>query len=409
MTKTVRHVHDDERRARLAMRHALAPSARAESPEAVAQALVALHGTEPASIPLSCWARMDAVTRDDVDAAFHSTRTLVRQVSMRQTLFGVRRDVLPAVHGTVCRRFAARARAQLVHGVAKAGVSGSGATEGSGATAEDGVSWVQRACEAVLAELDKGEPLTAREIREGVPEAVGSYDQGAGTRWASTVQLTPKVIGLLHLEGAILRAGYEGDWRNQRPRWTTTTRWWGAPVTPLDERAGHAELVRRWLFAYGPGTDADIAWWLGTTKGAVRTALAQIGALPVSVTGSELPGWLLPDDLEPVAAPEPWVALLPLLDPTVMGWRDRGFVLGDHAPALFDSVGNAGTTILVDGRVVGVWVQDDDQRVRSHLLEPVTSAQRDAIAADTDRLTAWLDGQRVFSVYPSPAMRDALA
>lgn len=180
-------------------------------------------------------------------------------------------------------------------------------------------------------------------------------------------------------------------------------------MTPLDERAGHAELVRRWLFAYGPGTDADIAWWLGTTKGAVRTALAQIGALPVSVTGSELPGWLLPDDLEPVAAPESWVALLPLLDPTVMGWRDRGFVLGDHAPALFDSVGNAGTTILVDGRVVGVWVQDDDQRVRSHLLEPVTSAQRDAIAAETDRLTAWLDGQRVFSVYPSPTMRDALA
>jgi hypothetical protein len=34
-------------------------------------------------------------------------------------------------------------------------------------------------------------------------------------------------------------------------------------------------------------------------------------------------GWLLPDDLEPVTLNEHWVALLPVLDPTVMGWRQR--------------------------------------------------------------------------------------
>ena len=52
------------------------------------------------------------------------------------------------------------------------------------------------------------------------------------------------------------------------------------------------------------------------------------------------------------------MALLPVLDPTVMGWKERGFYLGPHGPALFDRNGNAGTTAWVDGRIVGCWVQD---------------------------------------------------
>jgi hypothetical protein len=34
-------------------------------------------------------------------------------------------------------------------------------------------------------------------------------------------------------------------------------------------------------------------------------------------------GYVLPDDLEATAEPEPWVALLPVLDATTMGWKDR--------------------------------------------------------------------------------------
>ena len=44
----MRHVTDDERRARLAVRHALAPAFHAATPEAVTRALTVLHATEPA-------------------------------------------------------------------------------------------------------------------------------------------------------------------------------------------------------------------------------------------------------------------------------------------------------------------------------------------------------------------------
>ena len=91
-------------------------------------------------------------------------------------------------------------------------------------------------------------------------------------------------------------------------------------------------------------------------------------------------GWVAADDtadLVVAASTEPWVALLPTLDPTTMGWRERRFYLDPaHTPFLFDSAGNAGTTVWVDGRVVGCWVQDERERVRLVLLEEVSSDAR---------------------------------
>jgi hypothetical protein len=89
-----------------------------------------------------------------------------------------------------------------------------------------------------------------------------------------------------------------------------------------------------------------------------------------------------------------------------MGWKGRAFYLGAHAPQLFDSAGNAGTTAWVDGRVVGAWVQDPDGVVQLRLLdEDVSPAAHEALMAEARRLTEWLDGRRVFTVYPSPAMQ----
>ena len=163
--------------------------------------------------------------------------------------------------------------------------------------------------------------------------------------------------------------------------------------------------MSRWLQTFGPGTETDLVWWLGATKGIVRAALAELSAVQVSLDGGET-GWLLPDDVDPPpGGDDPWVALLPVLDATVMGWKQRDFYLGPHAADLFDRNGNAGTTAWVDGRVVGCWTQGPTGDVRVHLLEDVADHQRRALQAEAARLTEWLDGQRIGTVYPSPAMK----
>ena len=87
----------------------------------------------------------------------------------------------------------------------------------------------------------------------------------------------------------------------------------------LSEADGMAQLVERWLHAFGPGTATDIKWWLGSTAGAVHRALADLHAVEVDLDGRI--GYLLPAPRETIRRAV--VALLPPLDPTTMGWFER--------------------------------------------------------------------------------------
>ncbi len=92
-----------------------------------------------------------------------------------------------------------------------------------------------------------------------------------------------------------------------------------------------------------------------------------------------------------------------------MGWKERAFYLDpEHAPYLFDSNGNGGTTAWWNGRVVGCWVQDDAGVVHPVLREDVGEEGAAALATEAERLTAWLDGTRISSVYASLQMKSAL-
>lgn len=394
-----RIVTDAERRARIGARQALAPSARVLSPEEAARAVVCLHATDPPSVHLSCWARATDVSVDDVEHALYNTRSLVRQQSLRETLFVFPRDLVPAVWGSAAARIAVAHRKRFVKDL-----------ERWGAVPErEGEAFLASAEHAVLEHLGDGIARSSTQVRQEVPEANGVIVQAPDKKWGGKVAIAPKVLTQLSLDGVVARAGNAGAWYASRPTWTTTEAWWGHDVPEvLEARQGYAELVDRWLWSYGPGTVEDIAWWLGGTKTAVRTALDDVGAVNVSLEDGSS-GWLRADDVEPVTAAEPWVALLPLLDPTVMGWKQRDFFLGEHGPQLFDSVGNAGTTVWVDGRVVGAWIQDADGVVQLRLLENVNSTAHQALQAEALRLTEWLDGQRVFTVYPSPAMQPRVA
>ena len=88
-----------------------------------------------------------------------------------------------------------------------------------------------------------------------------------------------------------------------------------------------------WLRRFGPGTTLDLTWWLGSTLTAVRQALRDVGAVEVALEGGT--GWVLPDDVDPAGPVDPWVALLPGLDPTTMGWSERDWYLRPHRAQVF--------------------------------------------------------------------------
>jgi hypothetical protein len=159
-------------------------------------------------------------------------------------------------------------------------------------------------------------------------------------------------------------------------------------------------LARAWLSSFGPGTAADLQWWAGWTAGQTKKALTAVEAVPVDLDGRV--GYVLPGDEAPEVAIEPWVAFLPALDPTPMGWKERDWYLGAHKARLFDNTGNIGPTVWADGRIVGGWGQPESGEVRYQLLEDVGAETSARIEAEADRWTTWLAGVRVTPRFRAP-------
>src|SRR6188508_3253643 len=90
-----------ERRRRLAIRHHLAPSAKAADLTQVACDLVGIHATDPASVYLGALARLKSLTHDDVAAALYEKRTVLKVLGMRRTMFVEPRELVPVVQAAV--------------------------------------------------------------------------------------------------------------------------------------------------------------------------------------------------------------------------------------------------------------------------------------------------------------------
>jgi hypothetical protein len=169
------------------------------------------------------------------------------------------------------------------------------------------------------------------------------------------------------------------------------------------------ELTRRWLDRFGPGTVDDLKWWTGWTLGTTRAAVAGLATETVELADSS-PGLVLADDVDPEPAVEPWVALLPGLDATPMGWRERSWYLGPHKERVFDRNGNVGPTVWVDGRIVGGWAQRRDTgEVVTRLLDDVGTEAASAIDAAASALQVLLGDLRVTPRFPTPIDRELSA
>ncbi|MER7177589.1 winged helix DNA-binding domain-containing protein [Streptomyces mesophilus] len=387
----LRRITPADRRARLAVRHLLHPAARAARTEDVAETLVGLHATDAATVTLSASARLAEAASGpaDVDRALYEDRTLLRMHCMRRTLFVVPADLAPVFHHATPKSMAARERATLVKHLAAA------------APARD-ERWLDVAAAKALAALAELGEASAPELTEAVPELQAKITLSPGKRYASTVRVGGELLRLLAMEGKVSRGRPVGGWTSSRFRYHP------APELPgVDPAAAQADLVRRWLTAYGPGTEADLKWWTGWTFRDVRRALARIEPEEVDL-GEAGRGWDL--DARTPREVTPWAAFLPGLDPATMGWQHRDFCLDPaHRPLLFDSAGNGGPTIWLDGHIVGTWAQRPTGELVRRLFTESGADGTALIDAAQERLQTLLDAGELRVNFPAPLTKELLA
>jgi Winged helix DNA-binding domain len=361
-----------------------------------ARSLVVLHSTDPVTVFLSVQARTGGVRPEAIEHALYDDRALVRVLCMRRTLFVVPRELVPVVFAACTRTIAARERRRLEKMIHDSGISTRPA------------SWLARASKAALLALDaRGEAFT-REVVSDVPMLAKHLRIGSGTRFEATQSAGSRVLPQLAMEGRVVRGRPRGTWISGQYRWVPTAAWLGSGgIGAIDPGAAQAELLRRWLAAFGPATETDLRWWTGWTVREARAALARVPHAVVDLDGAS--GIVLAGDLDRVEKPEPWAALLPTLDPTTMGWKERAWYLGRHASVLFDRNGNAGPTVWWDGRVVGGWAQRRDGEIVFRLLEDVGADAVRAVELQASLLGSWLGDVRFSPGFLPGFQRDLAA
>jgi hypothetical protein len=377
---------DDERRARLGVRHLLAAGTRASSLADAASAMVVLHATDPATVYLEARARMTESSPASIERDLYEAPTVLRMLAMRRTLFLVPLPDVPMIHAGASLEVAARERARTMKMLTEVGISSEHFVE----LEEIGLAAIR----------ERGEVSTT-ELRALDPRLAERMTLARGKSYQGSMAVASRVVHHLALDGKTGRGRPRGSWVSGQFRWSPIQRWLPSGIAPMGVEEARAELVRRWLRTFGPATRDDLRWWTGWTVGSTRQALEAIGAVEVGLDGGTV-GYALPDDLEPTETPAPWVALLPALDATTMGWTGRDWYLGPHRPQLFDTAGNAGPTIWVDGRIVGGWAQRRSGEVVPRLLQDVGTEVRRKIHAEAARLEAWIGPARVTGSFPTP-------
>ena len=381
----------EERRARLAVRHHVAPGERVTSAVEAARAVVCLHASDPATVYLSAWARMTDPTIEAVDRALYEDRLLVRMLAMRRTMFVVPVEDAAILHAAASVAVARTERKRNEELVALLGVA-------------DADAWIREAEAAALAALERRGEATAQELAEDVPALQKKVRVNVGKRYEADIGMSGRVLLLLALEGKVVRGGRRG--RGSAAS-TAGRRWPGGSVA----RCPSCRRPRPRRRLSGAGCPASVPGPRRTSAGGPAGRRGRFAARwrpskPSRSTWTGRWGFVLPDDLEPTPTPEPWVALLPSLDPTTMGWRARDWYLGGHKDALFDTNGNAGPTIWVDGRIVGGWAMRADGEVVTKLLEDVGRDASLAVDAEAARVTRSLQAARVVPRFPTPLHKE---
>ncbi|MBP2188890.1 winged helix DNA-binding domain-containing protein [Nocardia goodfellowii] len=233
---------------------------------------------------------------------------------------------------------------------------------------------VRKHGEAVLGE----EPMSAADLRARAAELYPDRDPGA-------------VLQTWLYQLPVLQTPPRGKWKdNSRPVWSRVEPWLGAPLDPAYPLA---ELLIRYLRAFGPATTMDMQTWSKFTG--IKKAVDQLGDRVRTYTDDR--GRTLYDladaDLADPDLPAP-VRLLGWYDNAVLSHQDRTRIVPDGNAPHLRAFAAAVSPVLLDGYLCGlykVFPKAGVARLRVSPTRPWSRAERAEVEAEALALLAFLE------------------
>jgi hypothetical protein len=369
--------------ARRMVRHGLAEPILDWGPADAARALCGAHAQVMTAAELSVGRRLVGSNRSDVRRALWDEHTLVKAYGPRGTVHLLPVTDLPMWTGALTK------------------------LPPSAPVQPEPVRFTPGQAEDVIAAIGDAlahEDLTVDELTDAVVERCGPW---AGERTMDAFQdKWPRWRQLTSIAGhrGVLCFGPN---RGRQITYTNPARWLPG-FEPDDGDAAVREVVRRYLYAYGPATPQNFAKWMSIPPKAATSwfsALAETDELDeVDLEGTS--AWVLAGDTDTPSELHKGVRLLPYFDNYVVGGQPRDRLYpGPAAKRALTPAGQAGNfaVVLVDGIVGGVWHQKRSGKkvaITVEPLRPFTKAQRRELDDEVDLVGAIVEATPTLSVGP---------
>ncbi|WP_126552678.1 winged helix DNA-binding domain-containing protein [Dictyobacter kobayashii] len=317
---------------------------------------------------LALCTRVEGLSPRDVQSALFQDHTLVRTWAMRGTL-----HLLPA--------------SELPLYVAARDWQHSASWSNYFATFDLSRAQQEALLLAIPYVLEQG-PLTRLQLAEAVAQHTGAArarDLILSESWGSPLKPSAYRGELCFGPGQ----GKTATFMNPRT--------WIGQWQPIEPQLALQEIARRYLWAYGPATAEDFAFWWGIGKTQARKLFQSLAAELAEV---EVAGWrafVLRATLPLMQSIEPaeQIHLLPLFDAYTLG-VPRGceaLLAQAHKRKVFNLQGWTFAVILVNGSIQGIWSSTSRRAhtvVKVSLFSPATASIRQGIEIEAERLSLLL-------------------
>jgi hypothetical protein len=350
-------------------KHHLTEDSKINDVYQIAQDICGLHATHPMTPYLSLFIRTGKFKREDLDEVLYEKRILGKVRYARKTVYVIPKERIPEVFSATKGMLEQRFGPYL---------------EYLGMTEND----FEDASRSIL-ELLKGNGMTVKEIKKEL-----QIDLNISA-----------VVNLMCDKDLLIRGKPASGWRSSIHTYYPFHEYFpGIDLEEWDEGEAKKSMVKQYVASFGPVTVTDASWWTGFTKTEVKHILKD---LKDDMTSSEISGIegeyvLLALDkkrLQSTSVPEePLISFMPLLDPYLMGYKERKrYLIPELHTKVFDRSGNATSTILKGGRVVGVWDFDEKQEptVKILLFEKVKPNVSEEIYSKAKKIGKFISDKEV--------------
>jgi hypothetical protein len=348
--------------------HSLLDRAKPEDAFKVIEDVCGLNAQGALNVNVSLWARVEGLDREFIRDSIRG-KTLLRSWFMRNTVHIV----------TTAQAFIARPalRESLVQEWDRWTVK-TGSKESPD-------SWMVHYDE-VLAALSEG------------PASLGELLDRYSPAAEKPRQILSRVVREMSLKGLVCNAEPRGLWYHDTEQTFVDVRRWVPNMNEAEESEAEKTLMTAYLRGYGPARVQDYAYWAGMKVSAARKVLGRIesGLEAVEVPGHKGKLYVPKNDLSDLEHTEavPLVRLLPKFDALIMGHRDKTRFMDESTrKRVFLPTAEVSATVLVDGRVEGVWTLKKDGDAWSLGVEPFKKLDEEHM----DLLRSEIQGIREFT------------